>query len=55
VLIGILANTSRPTDLHGHMDSRFNSMDKLFSERLRRVGEAMDARLGRIEQERHLK
>ena len=55
MLIGILVNTSRPTDLRGHMDSRFNSMDQLFSERLRRDGEVMDARLGRIEQERHLR
>jgi hypothetical protein len=43
------------TDLGGHMDSRFNSMDQLFSERLRRVEEVMDAGLSRIEQELHLK
>ena len=55
VLIGILLNNSRLTDLSGHMDSRFNSMDQLFSERLRRVEEVMDARLSRIEQELHLK
>jgi hypothetical protein len=55
VLIGILLNKSRLTDLRGHMDSRFNSMDQLFSERLRRVEEVMDARLSRIEQELHLK
>ena len=55
MLIGILVNTSRPTDQRGHMDSRFNSMDQLFSERLRRVEEVMDARLSRIEQELHLK
>jgi hypothetical protein len=30
-------------------------MDQLFSERLRRVEEVMDARLSRIEQELHLK
>jgi hypothetical protein len=62
VLMGILVNNSRLTDLRGYMDSRFNSMDsrfnsmdQLFSERLRRVEEVMDARLSRIEQELHLK
>ena len=55
VLIGLLVNNSRLTGLRGHMDCRFNSMDQLFSERLRRVEEVMDARLSRIEQELHLK
>jgi hypothetical protein len=56
MLIGILANTSRPTDQRGHMDDStpWTSFSPN-SERLRRVGEVMDARLGRIEQERHLK
>lgn len=65
VLIGILINTSRLSDLRAHMDARFQgvdqrfldvdgkfeSMEKLFTERLRRVEEVLDARLTRIENE----
>ena len=65
VLIGILVNNSRLTDLRAHMDARFqsvdqrfhsvdgkfDSMEKLFVERLRRVEEVFDARLTRIENE----
>lgn len=58
VLIGILVNNSRLSDLRAHMDQRFQSVDgkfeameKLFAERLRRVEEVIDARLVRIENE----
>ncbi|MCP5118302.1 MAG: hypothetical protein GY953_46410 [bacterium] len=58
VLIGILINNSRLSDLRAHMDSRFtavdgkfDTMEKLFTERLRRVEEVVDARLTRIESE----
>ena len=58
VLIGILVNNSRLTDLRAHMDVRFHThdqkfdaMEKLFTERLSRVEEVLDARLVRIENE----
>jgi len=65
VLIGILINNSRLSDLRAHMDARFQgvdqrflgvdgkfeAMEKLFTERLRRVEEVLDARLTRIENE----
>jgi len=46
---------ARITDLRVHMDVRFDAMDKLFTEKLRRVEEIMDARLTRIEEHIHLK
>ena len=69
VLIGILINNSRLSDLKSHMDARFQTMDVRFQAtdrriedtrdllrtELRRVEEIVDARLSRIEQELHLK
>ena len=62
VLLGILINNSRLGDLRSHMDSRFagvdarfESMEKLFSEKLHRVEGVMDARLTRIENELKLR
>lgn len=62
VLVGILINNSRLSDLKSHMDVRFVSTDHriedmrdLLRSELRRVEEVMDARLSRIEQELHLK
>jgi hypothetical protein len=55
VLVGIPVNNSRLSDLRSHMDARFESMDQLFIERLRRVEEVVDARLSRIEEHLHLK
>jgi len=63
VLAGILINNSRLTDmnvrigeLRGHMDSRFNEVDRHFEEmkdrwrsELHRVEEVLDARLKHIE------
>lgn len=49
VLIGILINNSRLSDLRAHVDDKFAMMEKLFMERLRRVEEVIDARLTRIE------
>jgi hypothetical protein len=54
VLVGILVNNSRLSDLRSHMDARFESMDQLFTERLRRVEEVVDARLSRIGEHLHL-
>ena len=69
VLIGILINNSRLSDLKSHMDARFQSMDVRFQAidrriedtrdllrtEFRRVEEVVDARLSRIEQELHLR
>src|SRR2546430_430272 len=59
VLVGILINNSRLSDLKSHMDVRFQATDRriedtreLLRSELRRVEEIMDARLSRIEQER---
>ena len=58
VVVGVLFSNhhvdTRIGDLRAHMDARFDTNDKLFQERLRRVEEVMDARLSRIEAELHL-
>lgn len=51
VLMGILINNSRLSDLRSHMDNRFADLEKLFDAKLRRVEEVMDARLSSIEHE----
>ena len=51
VLVGILINNSRLSDLRMHMDARFQAVENVFAERLRRVEEVLDARLTRIEGE----
>ena len=57
VLVGILINNSRLTDLRGHMDSRFDGVDRRFDEmrdlwraELHRVEEVIDARLKHLEE-----
>jgi cell division protein FtsL len=64
VLVGILINNSRLSDvnvrigeLRGHMDSRFKEVDRCFEEmkdlwrsELHRVEEVLDARLKHIEE-----
>jgi hypothetical protein len=61
-LVGVLLSNARISDINGriadlraHMDARFNAMDALFTEKLRRVEEVMGARLTRIEEHLHLK
>lgn len=56
VLVGILINNARLSDLRSHMDARFNGVDQRFEEmkdlwrtELRRVEEVLDARLKHIE------
>lgn len=56
VLVGILINNARLTDLRGHMDSRFNDVDHrlddmrdLWRAELHRVEEVLDARLKHLE------
>ena len=57
VLLGILVNNSRLTDLRSHVDTRFNAIDVRFEEmkdvwrsELRRVEEVLDARLKHLEE-----
>ena len=64
VLVGILINNARLTDLRVHMDERFRNVDQRFNEMghrfvemnelwrsdLHRVEEILDARLKRIEE-----
>ena len=57
VLIGIVLNNDRVSDLRGHLDSRFNGMDVRFEEmkdlwrsELHRVEEVLDARLKHVEE-----
>jgi hypothetical protein len=57
VLVGILINNSRLSDLRGHMDARFNVVGGRFDEmrdlwrgELHRVEEVLDARLKHIEE-----
>ena len=56
VLIGILINNARLSDLRSHMDARFNFIDRRFEEmkdmwrsELDRVEEVLDARLKHLE------
>jgi hypothetical protein len=51
VLIGILINNSRVSDLWGHMDVRFAGLETLFDQKLVRVEQVLDARLTRIERD----
>jgi hypothetical protein len=50
VLIGILVNNSRLSDLRAHIDVRFTLMEKLFEEKLKRVEDVLDARLKHLEE-----
>jgi hypothetical protein len=57
VLLGILVNNSRLTDLRASMDARFNAVDRRFDEmkdiwrsELHRVEEVLDARLKHLEE-----
>ena len=50
VLIGIMINNSRLTDLRSHMDSRFDDMRSNWQSELRRVEEVLDARLKHLEE-----
>jgi hypothetical protein len=58
VLIGILVNNSRLSDtnrrvedLRSHMDARFEGMSALFTEKLLRVEQVLDARLKHLEEQ----
>jgi hypothetical protein len=50
VLVGILINNSRLSDLRAHMDNRFDDMRETWRSELRRVEEVLDARLKHLEE-----
>ena len=50
VLIGILINNSRLSDLKSHVDSRFDDMKDMWRSELHRVEEVLDARLKHLEE-----
>jgi hypothetical protein len=59
VLIGILVNNARLSDLNNRIselradiDRRFDGMEKLMTEKLLRVEQVMDARLKHLEENR---
>jgi hypothetical protein len=52
VLTGILINNSRLSDFRTEMNTRFDSMEKLFDEKSRHMEDVIDARLKHLEQER---
>ena len=49
VLIGILVNNSRLTDLRLHFDQRLDDLKETWRSELRRVEEILDARLSHLE------
>ena len=50
VLLGILVNNSRLTDLRAHVDVRFDEMKDMWRSELHRVEEVLDARLRHLEE-----
>jgi hypothetical protein len=50
VLVGILVNNARLTDLRAHVDTRFDEMRDLWRAELHRFEEVLDARLKHIEE-----
>ncbi len=50
VLVGIMINNSRLSDLRAHMDARFDDMRETWRSELRRVEEVIDARLKHLEE-----
>ena len=50
VLVGILINNARLSDLRAHVDTRFDEMRDLWRVELHRVEEVLDARLKHIEE-----
>jgi hypothetical protein len=50
VLMGILINNSRLSDLRSHIDIRFEEMKDMWRSELHRVEEVLDARLKHLEE-----
>ena len=51
VLLGILINNARLSDLRAHMDRRFDDMKDMWRAELHRVEEVLDARLKHLEEQ----
>jgi hypothetical protein len=51
VLVGVLVNNSRLSDLCSHIDARFDDMRETWRSELRRVEEVLDARLKHVEKD----
>ena len=49
VLVGILINNSRLSDLRSHIDKRFDDMKETWRAELQRVEGVLDARLRHLE------
>ncbi len=49
VLVGILINNSRLSDLRSHIDKRFDDMKETWRAELQRVEGVLDARLSHLE------
>jgi hypothetical protein len=49
VMVGILINNSRLSDLRSHMDKRFDDMKETWRAELQRVEGVLDARLKHLE------
>ena len=50
VLVGILINNSRLSDLRSHIDIRFEEMKEIWRSELHRVEDVLDARLKHLEE-----
>ena len=50
VLVGILVNNSRLTDLRAHVDVRFDEMKDMWRSELHRVEAVLDGRLKHLEE-----
>ena len=50
VLVGILVNNARLSDLRSHLDVRFEEMKDLWRSELHRVEEVLDASLKHLEE-----
>jgi hypothetical protein len=51
VMVGILINNSRLSDLRSHMDKRFDDMKETWRAELQRVEGVIDARLQHLEED----
>lgn len=51
-IVAVITNSRRIDDLGKRMDQRFDAMEKLFTEKLLRVEQVMDARIKHLEDNR---
>ena len=50
VLLGVLVNNRQIDSLRREMEARFDALEKIFTERLFRVEQVVDARLSHLEE-----